>query len=114
MKTPAIDPNTRRSVDLFLSRIAGDYRIAEAWLYGSRARGEGGTESDADVAIILDGPKGRTSAVAAEMAAVEFDVMLDTGVLVSALPIWMEDWREPSRHANPWLLANIKREGIAL
>jgi predicted nucleotidyltransferase len=109
-----IDPTTRRSIDLLLARMAGQYPIAEAWLYGSRARGDGQPDSDADVAIILNGPKGRSIQVATEMAGPEFDVLQETGVLVSAFPIWIEDWRNPSGHSNPWLIANIKREGIRL
>jgi uncharacterized protein len=112
--TPAIDPITRNSVTRFLARISGDYPVAGAWLYGSRARGDAGAESDADLAVILKGPRGQASVVAAEMGAVEFDVMIETGVLVSALPIWIDDWNDPAGHANPYLIANIKREGIAL
>jgi uncharacterized protein len=112
--TSAIDPITRNSVTQFLARISGDYHIAGAWLYGSRARGDAGAESDADLAVILEGPRGQTSAVAAEMAGAEFDIMIETGVLVSAFPIWIEDWNNPAGHANPYLIANIKREGIAL
>ena len=109
-----IDPRTRNSVTQFLARISGEYPVAEAWLYGSRARGDAGAESDADLAVILDGPRGKTSAVAVEMAAAEFDVMIETGILVSAFPIWIDDWNNPALHANPYLIANIKREGIAL
>ena len=112
--TATIDPLIRKSVESFLARISGDYPIVEAWLYGSRARGDARPDSDADVAVILSGPKGRASTVAVEMAAVEFDVLLDTGILVSAVPIWIEDWREPSLHANPYFIENIKRDGIAL
>ena len=109
-----IDPATRRSVDLFLALIAGDYPIAEAWLYGSRARGDARPESDADLAIVLEAPKGRTSPVATAMAGPAYDVMLETGIFISPIPIWKEDWHDPSRHSNPLLVRNIKREGIAL
>lgn len=111
---PAIDPATRRSVDLFIERIAGDYPIAEVWLYGSRARGDAQPDSDADVAVILKGPKQRTSPVAVEMAGPAFDVMLETGILVSPFPVWQEDWIDHSHHGNPWLIANIKRDGIRI
>jgi uncharacterized protein len=110
----AIDPATRLSISLFLARIEADYPVTEAHLYGSRARGDAGPESDADLAIILNGPKGRTASVAADMAGSAFDVLLETGVLVSPFPIWVDDWHDPSAHTNPWLIANIKREGIAL
>jgi predicted nucleotidyltransferase len=109
-----IDTATRLSVTLFLARIADEYPVASAFLYGSRARGDAGPESDTDLAVILNGPKGRTSAVAANMAGSAYDVMLETGLLVSPLPIWSDDWLDPSHHANPWLISNIKRDGIAL
>jgi uncharacterized protein len=41
-------------------------------------------------------------------------VLLDTGVLISPLPIWIEDWLDPSHHNNPWLIHNIKREGLPI
>ncbi len=112
--TAAIDPLTRKSVEAFLARIAGDYPIVEAWLYGSRARGDARPDSDADVAVILSGSKGRALEVGPEMAGEAFDVLLETGVLVSPLPIWIEDWVDPSHHNNPWLIANIKREGLPI
>ena len=112
--TATIDPLTRKSVEAFLARISGDYPIVEAWLYGSRARGDAREDSDADVAVILSGPKGRAMTVATDMSAAEFDILLETGVLVSAMPIWLEDWRNPIGHANPYLIEAIQREGVAL
>ena len=48
------------------------------------------------------------------MAGVAFDVMLETGVLVSPLPIWEAEWADPGRFPNPELLESIRIEGIAL
>ena len=111
---PNIDPVTRKATSAFLSQIASRYNVAGALLYGSRARGDHTPESDADVAVLLNGAKGQTAKVAVDMAATEFDVMLDTGVLISAIPIWLEDWEHPERHSNPYLIANIQREGVPL
>lgn len=110
----SIDAITKRSVEMFLERIKDDYSIAEVWLFGSRARGDANAESDTDVAVILNGPKRRSIDAAGGMANAEFDVLLETGRLVSALPIALEDWCNPSLHSNPFLIANIKREGIRL
>lgn len=109
-----IDAITQRSVEMFLARVRDKFPIVEVWLFGSRARGDAYDDSDADVAIILSGPKRRSIDVATEMAQAEFDILLETGRLLSVLPIALEDWRNPSLHANPFLIANIKRDGVRL
>lgn len=112
--TARIDPALRRTLDTFLDRIKGEYPVAEAWLYGSRARGDHRADSDIDVAVILEGPRGSASAISADMAGTAADVLLETELFVSPLAVWKEDWANPARHSNPWLLHNIKREGIAV
>ena len=37
-----------------------------------------------------------------------------TGINISPLPVWMEEWEHPEAYVNPALLANIAREGIRL
>ena len=49
-----------------------------------------------------------------EMAGVAFDVLLETEILVSPLPIWEDEWEHPEIASNPRLLENIRREGVAL
>ncbi|WP_370645097.1 nucleotidyltransferase [Mycetohabitans sp. B6] len=43
-----------------------------------------------------------------------FDVLLETGVLVEALPLWEDEMEHPELFSNPALIRNIHREGIAL
>ena len=107
-----IDPNTERTIRAFVAGIEGRYDIAGVILYGSRARGTFDPDSDADVAVLLNGKTQDYWTVLGDMAAVEFDVMLETGILVSALPIWLDEWENPEKHSNPHLLHNIKREGM--
>jgi uncharacterized protein len=40
--------------------------------------------------------------------------MLETGVLVDAIPFWEDEWTHPERFANPALIANIRRDGVPL
>jgi len=110
----AIDPKTERAIRVFLERIAGRYPLAGARLYGSRARGDGDKYSDADLAVFLKGPRGDAMSAGVEMAGVAFDVLLETEILVSPLPIWEDEWEHPERYSNPRLLENIRREGVAL
>jgi len=84
----AIDPLTQRALRLFLDRIASRYPVAGARLYGGRGRNTHGPYSDADLAVLLRGPGGDSLDVGVDMAGIAFDVMLDTEILVSPLPIW--------------------------
>ena len=109
---PAPDAETERAVRVFLQRLEGKYPVIEAILYGSRARGDHKPDSDADLAVILAGERGDRYSVAGDMAGIEFDVMLEIGVHVQALPLWQDEWRHPERFNNPALIENIKREGL--
>lgn len=109
-----IDHATEEAVRRFLALIAGRYDMAGAIIYGSRARGTHRSDSDADVAVLLRGEHQRFLATKLAMADVAFDVLLETGILISPLPIWLDDWEHPENYSNPALLHNIDREGIKL
>lgn len=47
-----------------------------------------------------------------KMSDVAYDVLLDTGINISPLPVWMDEWEQPNSYSNPALLANIAREGV--
>jgi predicted nucleotidyltransferase len=111
---PAIDEDTAHATRVFMRRIEGRYPISEAILYGSRARRTHSADSDADIAVILKGPPGNRKAAALEMADLAFDVLLETGILVAALPLWEEELANPQRFGNPGLIQNIRREGVRL
>ena len=67
-------------------------RLRGVYLYGSRARGEQGPDSDADILIVLDhvGPLGEELERTSELAS---DLTLDTGVIVSRAFASEADWR---------------------
>ena len=108
-----IDHNTEEAVRRFLALIASRYDIAGAILYGSRARSTHDRDSDADVAVLLKGEPQRFMTVM-DMADTAFDVMLETDILISPLPIMLEEWEHPENFSNPALLRNISREGVRL
>jgi DNA invertase Pin-like site-specific DNA recombinase len=111
---PALDAETEHAARVFMQRIEGKYPMVEGLVYGSRARGDHKPDSDADLAVILKGERGDRYEVSNDMAGIAFDVMLETGVLVSALPLWEAEFQQPERFSNPALIANIKREGLRL
>ena len=109
-----IDPATDRATHAFLERVAAQFDVGGAILFGSRARGDFAPDSDADVAVLLRGTPGRLLPTKLEMSDIAFDVLLDTGINVSPLPVWLAEWTHPEAYSNPQLLKNIAREGIRL
>jgi predicted nucleotidyltransferase len=107
-----IDPKTRQAVERFLALLQGKYDIAQAIVFGSRVRGTQRPDSDADVAILLPGKPHGLLPAKLDMADVAFDVLLETGVLISPLPVWTDEWAHPETYSNPSLLRNIAREGV--
>ncbi|MEW6339303.1 MAG: nucleotidyltransferase domain-containing protein [Pseudomonadota bacterium] len=111
---PSVDPITAHAAEVFLKRIASQYPLSRALLFGSRARHDYNDESDADIAVILHGEHGERTDIALDMAGMSFDVLLETGVLVGALPLWEDEMEHPDLFSNPVLIENIRREGIPL
>jgi uncharacterized protein len=109
-----IDKQTKHAIKVFLGMIAASYSIHKSILFGSRARHTHSIESDADIAIILNGEKGQRSSVAMDMAGISFRAMLQTGILVDALPLWQTEMEHPELFSNPELIENIQREGVWL
>jgi predicted nucleotidyltransferase len=106
-----IDHETLETVRRFLELIRDRYDVAGAILYGSRARGTHNAASDVDVAVILNGEYKRFDALR-DMSGIAFDIMLDTELLISPLPLRLDDWKHPENSSNPELLRNIDREGV--
>ena len=84
---PALDVATERTARAFMQRLDGRYFVVDAIVFGSRARQTHTVDSDADIAVVLGGPQRDRTTVALDMAGIAFDVMLETGILVEALPL---------------------------
>jgi predicted nucleotidyltransferase len=110
MKT--LDPHTERIARSFLSRLPEDLHLEEAILYGSRARGEGRPDSDADLALIIEGTVNWE--LVGNLAELAYEVFLDGGILIQPVPIALSDWLNPEGFPRPGFLRNIAREGIVL
>lgn len=114
IKTVLIDSDTERAIKLFMQRITKQYDTAGAILFGSRARQTHRADSDADVAVLLRGSHQRFLPTKLAMVDVAFDVLLETGINISPLPLWLDEWEHPETYSNPNLLKNIANEGIRL
>ena len=109
-----LDPETERAAREFLAQVAARYDVLGGVLFGSRARRTHRPDSDADVVVLLRGPRGRFLETKLALADVAYDVLLETGILIQVLPVWEDDWSHPEQYANPALLRTIRREGVTL
>ncbi len=109
-----IDRDTEEAVRRFLALLGDRYSMAGAIVFGSRARGTHSSDSDADVAVLLNGEHQRFLTTKLAMSDVAFDVLLETGINISPLPVWLDEWEHPETYSNPALLYNIAREGVRL
>jgi predicted nucleotidyltransferase len=112
--TSTIDPKTANATRVFLQRISKQFPVDHAILFGSRASNTHRPDSDADLAVIMHDQSGNRSETAIAMAGIAFDVLLDTGILVQALPLWRDELTHPEQFSNPALVDTIRREGIRL
>jgi predicted nucleotidyltransferase len=98
----------------FLKNVSRHFDVKGGYLYGSRARNDNHPESDADIAVLLKGPKGDFIDSKLSMDDIAYDTLLETGIRIQPLPIWEEEWEHPQQFPNPYLLKNIAQDGIQL
>jgi uncharacterized protein len=111
---PSLDPDTLRAAQAFLGRLRGKYAPLRALLYGSRARGDHGPDSDVDIAVLLKGRRGDRYRAMRDMSDAAYDVLLETGILIQPLPLWEDEFERPQKFSNPALIETIRREGLRL
>lgn len=109
----ALDAQTEHALSVFLQRLEGRYSVRESILFGSRARQTHRPDSDVDLAVVLEGESGDRSAAVRDMAAIAFDVMLETDVLVSPLPLWAGEFDRPDALTSG-LIRSIRHDGLRL
>ena len=114
VRDSTVDTDTAKAARVFVERVAAQYPVSGAILFGSRARGSYRPDSDADIAVLLRGYRGKFVDTKLAMADIAYDVLLETGVHIQPLPIWEDEWEHPESYSNPGLLRNISRDGIRL
>jgi len=104
----------RAVAQAFLRRLPDSYDVAQAILFGSRARGDHRPDSDLDLAVVLKGARKDFYDTKQVMADIAFDTLMETGILVQAFPLWQDDLTHPERFINPAVIHSIAAEGIRL
>jgi len=83
-------------------------RIERVVLFGSRARGDAGEDSDYDVAVFLKELGDRWQEID-RLVEIETDILWETGAVINALPFQAGAYRERTP-----LMHEIRREGFEL
>jgi predicted nucleotidyltransferase len=91
--------------------IAGIDPSATLILYGSRARGDAGDESDYDLIILSD--QEATLEREDEYRKQLFSLQIETGTVLTVLLVGRKEWDSPLFNAMPFY-RNVKREGLYL
>ncbi len=90
------DEAVRDALDRFANDVRGHYgrSLAGVYLYGSRARGEHGPGSDADIAVVLsqDFDYWREADFLSDLA---YDYLLDRRVLIDPRPLSLKALNQP-------------------
>jgi predicted nucleotidyltransferase len=83
-------------------------RIERVVLFGSRARGDAGEDSDYDVAVFLKDLGDRWHEID-RLVEIETDILWETGAVINALPFQPDAYQERTP-----LMHEIRREGFDL
>jgi predicted nucleotidyltransferase len=84
---------------------------AEIVLYGSRARGDAGPDSDWDLVILIDGPANEPHRHAIRRSL--YEIEWDTGEVITPIVHTRGEWTDPLLASTPFHQA-VEREGVAV
>lgn len=85
--------------------------FAEAYLFGSRARGTSKPNSDWDILILIDGSK-VTNEIEDKFRGDLYDIELASGQVISIF-VYSKDFWKNNRDFSP-LFRNVQKDGIRL
>jgi predicted nucleotidyltransferase len=109
------DRLTQREQDAvydFLQRLQRGFgrAVRQTTLFGSKARGDSGPDSDIDILVIVDE---ESWSLRDSVSVIASRVSLEYGVLIGPRVIGQERWERMARE-NLSLYQNITREGISI
>jgi antitoxin ChpS len=113
---PPTKEEVLRALGQFAADVSAHYgaRLRGLYLFGSRARGDHGPYSDADVAVVLDADGLNLDREKWTLVDLAFHPGFDIGVHISPWPFTLEDWGRAEEPSAASLIRNAKRDALAL
>jgi len=113
---PPTAVEVERALAIFAAAAARHYgdRLIGLHLFGSRARGDHGAESDADVAVVLADGGWRYWSEVRALSGLTYDRLIDEGCDIQAVPIAESEWRQPETSRRAAFIRNAKRDACPL
>ncbi len=111
-KHPTLTENEHQALETLIRRLHTRYadQIQLVVLFGSKARGDAGPDSDIDVLTVLTNDDPRLRSSVRRLAA---RVSLEYDILISMFAVSRSHWHKLSRYRFP-LYQAIQSEGIVL
>ena len=114
-KPPIANPELRTLLRRLDERLKA--RFGEGYagliLFGSRARGDNASDSDADVAVVLRRPVGDRWTVRRRLIEDTYPLLLESGLYIQTWPVSEKEIEDPDSSPTPQLIRNILRDGVA-
>ena len=103
-------PNERAAVQELHQLLARDYRLVELRLFGSKARGDSGPESDIDVVIVVEDCDWARKRSIFRLC---YELSLKHDVLLAPLVFSRERFYSDRNRTTPFY-QNVQAEGVAV
>jgi uncharacterized protein len=109
-------PAERQALDDYAAAVRRHYgaRLVDILIFGSRARGDAGPDSDADVAVILEDGDWRFWTEKMLLAGLAYDVLLKHDLYIQPWPIARSGWESPATHPKQRFIEAIRRDARPL
>jgi predicted nucleotidyltransferase len=113
---PPTEADVERALAIFASEVARHYgqRLIGIHLFGSRARGDHRSDSDADVAAVLEDGDWRYWTAVRVLSGLTYDRLIEEGCDIQAVPIAASEWWTLDAGRRPACIANLKRDARPL
>ena len=105
-----------KALDQYVAAVRScyGYRLHDIVLFGSRARGDMRSDSDADVAVVIADGDWSFWREKRELADLTYEPLIDWGLSIQPWPLSISQWANPELHHNPRFVHAIKRDAKPL